>query len=268
MVRINAMGYSENGDLYHPRLIGMLERVWGEGWLSPGGPAEVARLLEGLDIRGRTVIDIGCGAGGVDLALVKDHDARYVTGLDVEDTVLAHARELVDKAGLRDRIGLVKVAPGPLPFPPESYDIVFSKDSIVHIPDKHALMRDVFRVLKPGGWFVASDWLIGHDGEPSQQMKNYIAAEGLDFGMASPARYAAAMRAAGFTDIRTESRNAWYRVRAEEELASMKGPLYAEAVGKLGKDFVDHNIAIWANMLPVLKTGEHCPTHLRARKPP
>jgi phosphoethanolamine N-methyltransferase len=159
------------------------------------------------------------------------------------------------------------VAPGPLPFPPASFEIVFSKDSIVHIPDKHALMRDVFRVLKPGGWFVASDWLIGHDGEPSQLMTDYIASEGLDFGMASPSRYADALRAAGFIDIRTESRNAWYQVKAEEELASMKGPLYAEAVGKLGKAFVDHNIAIWANMLPVLKTGEHCPTHLRARKP-
>ena len=56
-----------------------------------------------------------------------------------------------------------------------------------------ALMRDVFRVLKPGGWFVASDWLIGHDHEPSPEMKAYIASEGLDFGMASPLRYADAM---------------------------------------------------------------------------
>ncbi len=200
-------------------------------------------------------------------AWCSDHGAGFVTGLDVEDTVLNHARGLVANAGLGNRIGIIKVAPGPLPFPPESYDIVFSKDSIVHIPDKHALMRDVFRVLKPGGWFVASDWLIGHDGEPSPQMKAYIASEGLDFGMASPRRYADAMAAAGFSDISTESRNAWYRERAREELASLKGKLYSEAVAKLGREFVDHNIGIWSNMLPVLVSGEHCPTHLRARKP-
>ena len=53
--------------------------------------------------------------------------------------------------GHGERSGFVKVWPGPLPFPPESFDIVFSKDAIVHIPDKHALMEDVYRVLKPGG---------------------------------------------------------------------------------------------------------------------
>ena len=261
------MNVTETAELYHDQMIGMLERVWGDGWLSPGGPAEVARLLEGLDIRGKSVLDIGCGAGGVDTLLVGTHGAAYVTGIDVEDTVLAHARERAGKAGLSTRTGFLKVEPGPLPFPPETFDIVFSKDSIVHIPDKHTLMRDVFRVLKPGGWFVASDWLIGHDHEPSAEMKAYIESEGLDFGMASPMRYADAMASAGFEKVETRSRNAWYRGRAREELTLMKGALYTEAVEKLGQAFVDHNIEIWSNMLPVLESGEHCPTHLRSWKP-
>jgi phosphoethanolamine N-methyltransferase len=254
-------------ELYHDRLIGMLERVWGDGWLSPGGPEEVGRLVAGLDFSGKTVLDIGCGAGGVDVLLVEAHGAGYVTGIDVEDTVLARGRERVARSAAQGRVGLVKVVPGPLPFAPASFDIVFSKDSIVHIPDKHTLLRDVFRILKPGGWFVASDWLIGHDNEPSAMMKAYIASEGLDFGMASPGRYRDALERAGFTDIRIDSRNAWYRERAREELAMMKGALYGEAVAKLGCDFVDHNIEIWTNMLPVLESGEHCPTHLRGRKP-
>lgn len=261
------MAAAVSGELYPPKLIAMLERIWGEGWLSPGGPEEVAAILEGMDIRGQAVLDIGCGAGGVDLCLAGHHEAGFVTGIDVEDAVLARARTLIGQAGLADRVGLAKVAPGPLPFPPETFDVVFSKDSIVHIPDKHGLMREAFRVLKPGGWFLASDWLIGHDGEPSPAMKAYIAAEGLDFGMASPGRYAEAMRAAGFTDIKTQSRNAWYRERARHELDRLRGPLYAEAAATLGSDFVDHNIEIWSRMIPVLDSGEHCPTHLRARKP-
>ena len=251
---------------YPPRMIAMLEAVWGEGFLSPGGPPEVARVLEGHDIRGKSVLDIGCGAGGIDVALVQTHGAGYVTGIDVEDSVITHARALVAAKGLSDRIGLVKVAPGPLPFPPGTFDVVFSKDSIIHIPDKHALMAEVARVLKPGGWFLASDWLIGVE-VISSQMAEYIAAEGLDFGMATPARYGAAMAAQGFHNIRITSRNAWYRDEARREVARMKGELGASAAAVVGQDFVDQNIGIWERMIPVLDSGEHCPTHLAGQKP-
>jgi SAM-dependent methyltransferase len=253
-------------DHYPPRMIAMLEAVWGEGFLSPGGAEEVARVLAGHDLRAKSVLDIGCGAGGIDIALVRDHGASFVTGLDVEDPVLTHARKLVDREGLTDHIGLVKVAPGPLPFPPGTFDVVFSKDSIVHIPDKHALMAEVFRVLKPGGWFLASDWLIGTE-DISPLMAEYIAAEGLDFGMATPQRYREAMAAAGFTDASTKSRNDWYRIRAREELDRLKGDAGRAAAKIVGQDFVDQNIGIWSRMLPVLDSGEHCPTHLAARKP-
>lgn len=253
-------------DHYPPRMIAMLEAIWGRGFLSPGGPAEVARILEGHSLQGASVLDIGCGAGGIDLALVQQHGAGHVLGIDVEDPVLTHARALVAAAGLTHRVGLVKVAPGPLPFAPASFDVVFSKDSIVHIPDKHALMAEVFRVLKPGGRFLASDWLIGTE-VISPLMQAYIAAEGLDFGMATPAQYDAAMQAAGFVRTRTLSRNAWYRVQARDELARLKGAAGAAAAKVVGQDFVDTNIAIWSRMIPVLDSGEHCPTHLSAYKP-
>lgn len=255
------------GELYHGKLIRMLEIVWGDGWLSPGGPDEVNLVLEGIDLSGRTVLDIGSGAGGIDIQLAEQHGAAFVTGIDVEDTVIAAARAKVEARQLSHRIGFAKVAPGPLPFPPLSFDIVFSKDAIVHIPDKHALARDAFRILKPGGWFVASDWLIGHDGEPSPEMKQYIAAEGLDFGMASPSRYEAALKSAGFDEVRITSRNAWYREQARREIAAMKGLLYEKASAELGHHFVDHNIEIWERMLVVLDKGEHCPSHIRGRKP-
>jgi ubiquinone/menaquinone biosynthesis C-methylase UbiE len=257
----------QGGELYHGQMVAMLQVIWGEGFLSPGGPEEVARLVADADLRGVSLLDIGCGAGGIDLALVRNHGAGYVTGLDVEDTVLARARELITRAHLGTRIGLVKVAPGPLPFPPGTFDVVFSKDSLVHISDKHSLMAEVFRVLKPGGRFIASDWLISHDDAPSAAMLAYIEAEGLDFGMASAARYLEAMRSAGFVDASATSRNAWYRETAEEELERLRGPVGAAAAQIVGQDFVDQNIAIWSRMVPVLASGEHCPMHLRARKP-
>jgi ubiquinone/menaquinone biosynthesis C-methylase UbiE len=255
------------GELYHSRMIDFLQALWGPGFLSPGGPAEVARILDGRRLDGLSVLDIGCGAGGVSLCLVRDHGAGYVTGIDVEDGVLDRARALAADAGLADRIGLAKVTPGPLPFPPGTFDVVFSKDSIVHIPDKATLMAEVFRVLRPGGEFLASDWLIGTEGPPSAAMAAYIAAEGLDFGMASSMAYVRAMEGAGFTAVQTISRNAWYRDTARQELARLRGTEGAAMAVAVGADFVAHNQQIWERMIPVLDSGEHCPTHLRARKP-
>lgn len=260
------MTEAQDGELYSKKLIRMLEIVWGDGWLSPGGSGEVDLVLEGLSLSGKSILDIGSGAGGIDIHLVEKHDAGFVLGIDVEDTVISTARAKVEARGLTQRIGFAKIAPGPLPIPPEAFDIVFSKDAIVHIPDKQALAREVFRVLKPGGIFAASDWLIGHDNAPSPEMKAYIAAEGLDFGMASAKRYEKALAAAGFTNIKITSRNGWYREQARREIAAMKGPLYEKASAELGHHFVDHNIEIWERMLVVLDRGEHCPSHIRARK--
>lgn len=259
---------AQGGELYHRQMVDILQAIWGEGFLSPGGPDEVARLIGNVNLRGLAVLDIGCGAGGIDIALVRTHGAGFVTAIDIEDTVVGCARALVAREGLGTRIGVVKVAPGPLPFPPRTFDVVFSKDSIVHIADKHALMAEVFRVLKPGGRFIASDWLIGHDHAPSPEMAAYIAAEGLDLGMASPDRYRDAMHSAGFIDVSTINRNAWYREVAKLELERLRGPLGVAAAGRVGQEVVDQNILIWSRMIPVLDSGEHCPTHLRARRPP
>jgi phosphoethanolamine N-methyltransferase len=50
---------------YDTKLVTMLEIIWGDGFLSPGGAEEVALLLEGEDISDKVVIDIGCGIGGL-----------------------------------------------------------------------------------------------------------------------------------------------------------------------------------------------------------
>ena len=58
---------------YDDDAIRFLAVVWGEGYLSPGGSQEVDRVLEGIDLAGRSVLDFGCGAGGVTLHIAKAH---------------------------------------------------------------------------------------------------------------------------------------------------------------------------------------------------
>lgn len=257
-----------DGPEYDDAAIRFLEVVWGPGYLSPGGPEEVDRVIAGLEMTGKDGLDLGCGAGGITLHVAGRLGLRSMVGFDVEAPVIAAARARAAAAGKADHVQFVQGPPGPLPFADRSFDLVFSKDALIHVADKEALFAGIFRVLRPGGVFAASDWLIGHDGPPSPEMATYIAAEGLSFGMASPRRYRAAMAAAGFADVSTVSRNDWYLGQARAELARLEaGPLHDRAVAAVGSEYVAKNIATWRAMARVLATGEHCPTHLRAVRP-
>src|SRR4030095_11331641 len=126
-----------------------LQFMWGEGFLSPGGLEEIDNMLEGHKLAGKCVLDIGSGVGGVDAHLVTRHGAAEVIGVDVEEQLIEASRAFVASRGLSGKIIFMLVAPGPLPFPDNHFDVVFTKDAMVHIPDKAALYSEVLRVLKP-----------------------------------------------------------------------------------------------------------------------
>ncbi len=252
---------------YDDAAIRFLEVIWGPGHLSPGGPDEVDRVLAGLQMEGKTALDIGCGTGGYTLHVARTLRLAHITGFDVEEPVIQVARKRVQAEHMEHCVAFVQAPPGRLPFADASFDLVFSKDAMIHVNDKDALFAEVFRVLRPGGVFAASDWLIGHDGPPSDAMRAYLDAEGLSFGMASSQRYLEAMAQVGFVDAQTTSRNAWYREQAKIELEKLRGTLHAAAVAAVGEAYVAKNIRAYEAMCVVLETGEHCPTHLRARKP-
>ena len=253
--------------LYDEHHIAFLEEMWGDGYLSPGGPEEVARVLDGIDLTGLDVLDIGCGSGGITVDLVRRHDAGRVVGIDVEVPVCDHARRRVERAGVADRVDIRLVEPGPLPFDDGSFDVVFSKDSIVHIADKETMCRDVFRVLRPGGWFVASDWLIAHDGEPSPGDGRVHRRRGarLRDGVAGAIRAGARRRR---VRRRRAARTATPGTARSPAPSSTRltGPDHDRFVEMLGADEVAVQIRTWSAMVPVLESGEHCPHHFRARR--
>ena len=107
-----------------------LQRIFGKGFTSPGGREEMARLLDGLDLTGQTVMDLGCGLGGDSLLLGGPFGAGKVVSVDVDPGNLDVTGRAVREAGLEDVIAPTLVDPGPMPFPDGSFDVVHSKAMI------------------------------------------------------------------------------------------------------------------------------------------
>ena len=157
------MSQTETVSQYNDKFNEALQWMWGDGYLAPGGPEEVAEMLHDLSIKDADVVDVGSGLGVIAVLLAEKYEAGSVVGIDVEAHLIDQSTARAESAGLEDQVRFKLVEPGPLPLDDESLDVVFSKDAIVHMPDKVAFYREALRVLRPGGLMVGSDWLRGDE---------------------------------------------------------------------------------------------------------
>ena len=152
---------------------------------------------------GQTVLDLGSG-GGIDVLL----SARRVGptgrayGLDMTDEMLALARENQRKAGATN-VEFLKGTIESIPLPDDSVDVVISNCVINLSSDKDAVLREAFRVLKPGGRFAVSDVVVRGDVPPDirRSMELWV---GCIAGALDERDYAARLQAAGFADVEVD----------------------------------------------------------------
>ena len=251
---------------YTDEFITRLQIAFGKGFLSPGGVEEVEKIVEGIDMNGKEVLDIGVGIGGPACLLVTNHGAGKVTGIDVEEPVLREAQATVSSQNLENQIDLQFVTPGPLPFDDSFFDVVFSKDSIIHIPDKQLLFSEVYRVLKPGGWVVMSDWYCSE--EPfTEEMSNWVERTGLSFAMTPIQNDGSLLGDLGFSDTAILDRNGWFADFSKKLVDQMGGPGYSYMVATLGQEDADEWLARAKARAVVSEQGQLRPGHIRGRKP-
>jgi len=249
---------------YHDAMIHLLELIWGEGYMAPGGSGLVDRLVQGLQLRNQRVLDIGSGLGGPCCHLALQHGA-VATGIDIEPQLVSLANDRAMRLGLQDRCRFMLVEPGLLPFDDAQFDVVISAGAFTQIGDKSSLFAEILRVLRPAGALRSFDWT--KSGELlSEDMRYFFEMEGLTYALETPATYATLLREAGFVDVSTRDDTAWYRHDVRQEYEQMKGPLYPRMSELLGSADADHFVEDWRSMVVVFEKGELTQTICRARK--
>lgn len=118
-----------------------------------------ARALELLDLTpGERVLELGCGTGvflpGLAAAVGRNGE---VIGLDHNPGFLEESRQRVEAAGFGSVVTLVEADAMQLPFPSASFDAVHVERVLMHLEDPEVALREVCRVLKPGGRLVAAE---------------------------------------------------------------------------------------------------------------
>jgi demethylmenaquinone methyltransferase/2-methoxy-6-polyprenyl-1,4-benzoquinol methylase len=107
----------------------------------------------------KTILDVATGTAGVAIALA-NRTGGEVTGVDLTESMLARGRERVNAAGLEHRIRLQVARAEDLPFPAGSFDAVSFTYLLRYVRDPAATLRELARVLRPGGTLASLDFFV------------------------------------------------------------------------------------------------------------
>jgi len=185
-------------DLYDDLQKSVLPDMAVKASLGCGNPTALAELKPG-----ETVLDLGSG-GGIDVLL----SARRVGstgkayGLDMTDDMLALARKNQREAGV-ENVEFLKGEIENIPLPDNSVDVIISNCVINLSADKDKVLREAFRVLKPGGRFAVSDVVVRGE-VPDEIRKSVMLWIGCIAGALNDRDYVAKLEKAGFASIDIE----------------------------------------------------------------
>jgi len=188
--------------------------------LGCGNPTALAELHPG-----EIVLDLGSG-GGIDVLL----SARRVGpggkayGLDMTDEMLALARENQAKSGLSN-VEFLKGEIEHIPLPDNSVDVIISNCVINLSADKDRVLREAFRVLRPGGRFAVSDVVV-HGPVPQAIRRNVELWIGCVAGALEETEYQSKLDAAGFADVTMQITRSYC---VPEEIAADLGGKFSSA---------------------------------------
>jgi sarcosine/dimethylglycine N-methyltransferase len=147
-----------------------------------------------------TVVDIGAGDGGAARFLARTYGCR-VTCVNLSGTQNSRNRKLNEKFGLEDKVEVLHGCFEHLPVPSNTYDVVWSQDAILHSGDRLGVLREVRRVLRPGGRFIFTDPMQADNCPPGVLDPVYARWNLAD--LSSPRYYRTMLAQLGFRELKS-----------------------------------------------------------------
>jgi ubiquinone/menaquinone biosynthesis C-methylase UbiE len=216
-------------DLYGDREKAGLPETAVKASLGCGNPTALAQLRPG-----ETVLDLGSG-GGIDVLLSAERvgPTGKAYGLDMTDEMLSLARENQKKSGAAN-VEFLKGEMEKIPLPDGSVDVILSNCVINLAADKDRVLREAFRVLKPGGRFAVADVVV-RGPVPPEVRRSVEAWIGCLAGALEESEYRSKLAAAGFRNIDLEVTRVY---KAEDAGGMLPGIDPAAVDGKFVSAFV------------------------------
>jgi len=127
-------------------------------WITVGEARDWFNLLQFGP--GQRALEVACGSGGVTCAMAS-HTGAACVGVDINVHGVEAAKKWAEREGVSSLVSFQVVDAGQrLPFPDESFDVVFCNDSVNHLPGRSAVLQDWYRILHPGGRVLFTDPIV------------------------------------------------------------------------------------------------------------
>ncbi|MCO5574216.1 hypothetical protein L7F22_027998 [Adiantum nelumboides] len=226
------------------------EWIFGEGFVSTGGKETTEEFVKELDLQpGQRVLDIGCGIGGGDFYMAEDFDVNVV-GIDLSVNMISLALERA--IGRKCAVQFEIVDCTKKEFPPGSFDVIYSRDTLLHIHDKVSLFSKMSSWLKCGGKLLITDYCKS-SGVASQDFQVYINQRGYD--LHDVEEYGQMLRQSGFDDVVAEDRTAQFIDVLTRELAQFE-KMKDLFLKEFSEEDFDAIVSGWKSKLKRCEDGE------------
>lgn len=197
------------------------ERIFGHNWVSTGGEKTTKEFCERLNLKpGQTVLDVGCGTGGSAFYMAEKYGVT-VRAVDLASHMISIANDRLARTGksVQERVTFAIEDITKSSYPDNSFDVIYSRDTILHIPNKEELFQMFKNFLKPGGLLFITDYCRG-DQEHSAQFLTYVKNRGYD--LRTVKNYGRVLEACGFRNVEAHDLTGRFREILAEELANFE----------------------------------------------